>query len=72
MKTTREGTFYHRDRVTTPLWAKCEDETHIPKSGKLESTRTPENSELNCRGQISSHLNVLGIIGKVLKCRCPK
>jgi hypothetical protein len=32
--------------VATPLWVKCEDETHIPKSGNLESSRTPENSEL--------------------------
>jgi hypothetical protein len=24
------------------------------------------------RGQISSHLRALGVIGKVLKCRCPK
>jgi hypothetical protein len=56
----------------TPLWDKCEDETHIPKSGKLESSRTPKNSELDCRGQISLHWSVLYVIGKVLKCRCPK
>ncbi len=36
--------------VATPLWAKCEDETHIPKSGNLESFGTPENSELDFRG----------------------
>jgi hypothetical protein len=58
--------------VATPLWAKCETEAHTPKSGKLESSGTPENSELDCRGQISSHLSVLGVIEKVLKCRCPK
>jgi hypothetical protein len=58
--------------VATSLWAKCEGEAHIPKSGKLESYETPENSELDCRGQISSHLSVLGVIGKVLKYRCPK
>jgi hypothetical protein len=58
--------------VATPLWAKCEGEAHTPKSGKLESYGTPKNSELDCRGQISFHLNVLGVIGKVLKCRCPK
>jgi hypothetical protein len=58
--------------VATPLWAKCEGEAHTPKSGKLESCGTPENSELDCRGQISSHLSALGVIGKVLKCRCPK
>jgi hypothetical protein len=58
--------------VATPLWAKCEGEAHTPKSGKLESSETPENSELDCRGQISSHSSFLGVIGKVLKCRCPK
>ncbi len=58
--------------VATPLWAKCEGEAHTPKSGKLESSGIPENSERECRGQISSHLGALGVIGKVLKCRCPK
>jgi hypothetical protein len=58
--------------AVTPLWAKCEGEAHIPKSGKLESYGTFENSKFDCRGQISSHLSVLGVIGKVLKCRCPK
>jgi hypothetical protein len=58
--------------VATPLWDKCEDETHIPKSGKLESSGTPKKSELDCRGQISLHSNVLGVIEKILKCRCPK
>jgi hypothetical protein len=58
--------------IATPLWAKCEGEAHTPKSGKLESYGTPENSELDCSDEISSHLSVLGVIGKVLKCRCPK
>jgi hypothetical protein len=58
--------------VATPLWVRCEDETHTPKSGNLESSGTPENSELNCRGQNTSHWGVLYTIGKVLKCRCPK
>jgi hypothetical protein len=58
--------------VATPLWAKCEGEAHTPKSGKLESSGTLENSDRECRGQISSHLGALGVIGKVLKCRCPK
>jgi hypothetical protein len=58
--------------VATPLWAKCEDETHTPKSENLESSETPENSELDCRGQNTSHWGVLDIIGKALKCRCPK
>jgi hypothetical protein len=58
--------------VATPLWAKCEGEAHTPKSGKLESYGTPENLELNCRGQISFHLSVLDVVGKVLKCKCSK
>jgi hypothetical protein len=41
--------------VATPLWVKCEDETHTPKSGNLESSRTPENSELEFRGQNTLH-----------------
>jgi len=58
--------------VVTSLWTKCEDETHIPKSGNLESSGTPENSELDCRGQNTLHWGVLYTIGKVLKSRCPK
>jgi hypothetical protein len=58
--------------VATPLWDKCEGEAHTPKSEKLESSRTPENSEPEFRGQISFHSSVLYVIGKVLKCRCPK
>ncbi len=60
------------ESVATPLWAKCEDETHTPKSGNLESLRTPKNSELDCRGQNTSHWGVPYIVGKVLKCRYPK
>jgi hypothetical protein len=60
------------NHVATPLWDKCEDETHIPKSGKLESSKIPKNSEFNRRGQNTSHWGVLDVIGKVLKPRCPK
>jgi hypothetical protein len=63
---------FHAFCVATPLWAKCEGEAHTPKSGKLESSGTPKDSELDCRGQISSHLSVLGVIGKLLKFKCPK
>jgi len=52
--------------------AKCENATHIPKSGKMESSKTPENSEDDLRGQISSPWCVLYTNGKLLKCRCPK
>jgi len=51
--------------------AKCEDETHTPKVGDLESSGTPECLEFNSRGQNTSDWGVLGVIGKVLKCRCP-
>jgi hypothetical protein len=36
--------------VATPLWAKCEGEAHTPKSGNLESSGTPKNSELELKG----------------------
>jgi len=52
--------------------AKCENATHTPKSGKMESFETPENLEDNLRGQISLHWCVLYINEKLLKCRCPK
>jgi hypothetical protein len=38
----------------------------------LESSGTPENSELKLKGQNTSHWGVLGVIGKVLKFRCLK
>jgi hypothetical protein len=58
--------------VATPLWDKCEGEAHTPKSGKLESSGTPENLEVEFRGQNTSHWGVLYTIGKVLQSRCPK
>jgi hypothetical protein len=58
--------------VATPLWDRCEGEAHTPKSGKLEFSRTPKNSGLDFRGQISLHSSVLYVIEKVLKCTCPK
>jgi len=58
--------------VTTPLWAKCKDETHTPKSGNLESFGTPENSKLDCRGQNTLHRGFLYTVGKFLKWKCPK
>jgi hypothetical protein len=58
--------------VATPLWGKCEDETHTPKSVNLESYGTPKNLELDCRDQNTSHWCVLYTVWKALKCRCPK
>jgi hypothetical protein len=55
-----------------PTLAKCEDETHTPKVGDLESSGTPECLEFDSKGQNTSDWGVLGVIGKILKCRCPK
>ncbi len=55
-----------------PTLAKCEDETHIRKVGDLESSRTLECLEFDSKAQNTSHWGVLGVIGKVLKCRCAK
>ncbi len=52
--------------------AKCENATHTPKSGKMESSETPKNSEDDLRGQISLPWCVPYINEKVLKRRCPK
>ncbi len=62
----------NKEIVATPLWVKCEDETHTPKSGNLESFGTPKNSKLDCKGQNTLHWGVLYTIEKILKCRCPK
>jgi len=45
---------------------------NTPKVGGLESSGTPECSEFDSRGQNTSHWDVLGVIGKVLKRRCRK
>ncbi len=58
--------------VATLLWVKWEDETPTPKVGDLESSGTLECLEFDSRGQNTSHWGVLGVIEKVLKCRCPK
>jgi len=58
--------------VATLLWVKWEDETPTPEVGDLESSRTSERLEFDSRGQNTSHWGVLDVIGKVLKCRCPK
>jgi len=60
---------YH---VATPLWGKCEDEIHTPKSGNLESSGTPATSELHSRGQNTLPWGVFYTVGKFLKSRCRK
>jgi hypothetical protein len=44
----------------------------LGKSEDLESSGTPECSELNSKAQNTSHWGVLGVIAKVLKRRCRK
>jgi len=58
--------------VVTLLWVKWEDETPTPKVRDLESSETPECLEFDSRGQNTLHWGVIDVIGKVLKCRCPK
>jgi hypothetical protein len=58
--------------VAAALWSKCEDETHTPKSGNLESSGIPTTLELDCKGQNTSPWGVIYTIGKALKCRCRK
>jgi hypothetical protein len=58
--------------VTTPLWGKCEVATHTPEMGTWESSGTPENSELDCRGQNTFSWGVFYTVRKVLKRRCRK
>jgi hypothetical protein len=51
-----------------PTLRECEDEIHIHQMGTWESSKTPENSEFDCKGQNT----VVYITGKLLKCKCPK
>jgi hypothetical protein len=64
--------FIYTQCVATPLWGKCEVAIHTPENGIWKSSGTPENSEVDCRGQNTLPWGVLYIVGKVLKCRCPK
>jgi hypothetical protein len=36
--------------VATPLLENCEDDTHTPEMGTLESSRTPKTSEFDYKG----------------------
>jgi hypothetical protein len=61
------------DRICrNPTLAKCEDETHTPKVGDLESSGTPKCLEFDSKGKTTSPWGIVGVIGKVLKCKCPK
>jgi hypothetical protein len=58
--------------MSQPHFGQVWDETHTPKVGDLESSGTPECLEFDSKGKNTSLWSVLGVIGKVLKCRCPK
>jgi len=58
--------------VATPLWPSGRMKLPLPKLGDLESSRTPKGLEFDNRRQNTSHWGVIDVIGKVLKCRCPK
>jgi len=58
--------------VATPLWPSVGVKPNTPEVGDLESSETSECSEFDSRGQNTSHWGVLGVIGKVLKCKCLK
>jgi hypothetical protein len=55
-----------------PTLVKCEDETHTPKVGDLESSGTLECLGFDSKSQNTSDWGVLGVIEKVLKCKFPK
>jgi hypothetical protein len=61
--------------VATPLWPSVGVKPNTWKSWDLESSGTPECSELDSKGKNTSHWSFLGVIGKVLKRRyrkCPR
>jgi hypothetical protein len=58
--------------VATLTWSNVGVKPNTWKSGDLESSGTPECSELDSKGQNISHWGVLGVIGKVLKRRYRK
>jgi hypothetical protein len=53
--------------VAPLLWPSVGVKPNTWKSRELESSGTPECSELDNKGQNTSHWGVLGVIGKVLK-----
>jgi hypothetical protein len=55
-----------------PTLKECEDDIHTPKMGTWESSATPKNSELDCRGQNTLPWGFLYTVGNFLKRRCRK
>jgi hypothetical protein len=64
-KTSKQ--IFEMEHVATPLWPSVGVKPDSPKVGDLESFGTPKCLELNNKVQNTSHYNVLGVIGKVLK-----
>jgi hypothetical protein len=58
--------------VAPLLWPSVGVKPNTWKSRELESSGTPECSELDSKAQNTSSWGVFVIIGKVSKCRCPK
>jgi hypothetical protein len=58
--------------VATPLGPSVRMKLTLPKVGDLESSGTPEFLEFDSKEQKTSPWGVLGVIGKVLKCKCLK
>jgi hypothetical protein len=72
VKESKGGTL---QSVATPLWPSVGVKPNTWKSWELESSGTPECSEVDSKGQNTSHWGVPGVIGKVLKRRyrkCPR
>ncbi len=61
-----------RPNCRNPTLAKCGVKPNTSKVGDLESSGTPECLEFDTKAQNTSHLNVFGVIGKVLKLRYRK
>jgi hypothetical protein len=53
--------------VATPLWPSVGVKPNTWKSWELESSGTPECSELDSKGQNTSHWGVLGVVEKGLE-----
>ncbi len=68
-------TLFQLQNVAPLLWPSVGVNPNTWKNWELESSGTPECSELNSKGQNTLHWHVLGFIGKVLKRRylkCPR
>jgi hypothetical protein len=57
--------------VATPLWPSVRMKLTLPKVRDVESSMTLEFLKFDSKGENTSPWGVIGVIGKVLKCRCP-